>query len=95
MAILVSGGHVLNRSYTALERADILIESDRISAVGSVLEIWICRRRYVHGTSHALGLDVVLAAPSSAPCLDTEPVVRWLSVRPDSTTVPVHFNAHM
>ena len=39
MAILVSGGQVLNRSYTGLERADILIESDRISAVGGVLEV--------------------------------------------------------
>ena len=39
MTILVSGGHVLNRSYTALERADILIESDRIKAVGGVLEV--------------------------------------------------------
>ncbi len=37
MAILVHGGHVLNRSYTGLERADILIESDRINAVGNVL----------------------------------------------------------
>lgn len=39
MAIFVYGGHVLNRSYTALERADVLIEADRISAVGSALEI--------------------------------------------------------
>jgi len=38
MALIVSGGHVLNHSYTGLERADILIESDRISAVGNVLE---------------------------------------------------------
>ncbi len=34
---VVYGGHVLNRSYTGLERADILIESDRINAVGNVL----------------------------------------------------------
>ena len=39
MAILVHGGHVLNRSYTGLERADILIESDRINAVGGALEV--------------------------------------------------------
>lgn len=39
MTIFVSGGQVLNRSYTGLERADILIESDRISAVGGVLEV--------------------------------------------------------
>src|SRR3989442_14086849 len=39
MTILVSGGHVLNRSYTALERADILIESDCIKAVGGVLQV--------------------------------------------------------
>ena len=31
MALLVHGGHVLNSSYTALERADILIEADRIT----------------------------------------------------------------
>src|SRR5919202_867618 len=39
MAILVYGGQVLNHSHTGLERADILIESDRISAVGSVLAV--------------------------------------------------------
>src|SRR5262249_40052549 len=39
MAIFVSGGHVLNRSYAALERADILIESDRIQAVGGALAV--------------------------------------------------------
>ena len=39
MALLVHGGHVLNRSYTGLDRADILIESDRIQAVGDTLEI--------------------------------------------------------
>src|SRR5215831_7330499 len=37
MALLVHGGHVLNPSYTALERADILIEAERISAVGQAL----------------------------------------------------------
>src|SRR5438128_12520635 len=37
MALLVHGGHVLNSSYTALERADILIVADRISAVGQAL----------------------------------------------------------
>src|SRR5215510_8927905 len=37
MPLLVHGGHVLNSSYTALERADILIEADRISAVGQAL----------------------------------------------------------
>jgi len=37
MALLVHGGHVLNASYTALERADILIEADRIRAVGQAL----------------------------------------------------------
>ena len=37
MALLVHGGHVLNSSYTALERADILIEADRIRAVGQAL----------------------------------------------------------
>ena len=39
MALLVHGGHVLNASYTALERADILIEADRIQAVGQGLEV--------------------------------------------------------
>src|SRR5207249_617222 len=39
MALLVHGGHVLNPSYTALERADILIEADRIRAVGQGLEV--------------------------------------------------------
>ena len=37
MALLVHGGHVLNSSYTALERADLLIEADRIRAVGQAL----------------------------------------------------------
>ena len=37
MALLVHGGHVLNPSYTALEQADILIEADRIRAVGQAL----------------------------------------------------------
>ena len=37
MALLVHGGHILNSSYTALERADILIEADRIRAVGQAL----------------------------------------------------------
>ena len=45
MTILVSGGQVLNRSYTALERADMLIESDRISAVGLVAS-WRFRPRH-------------------------------------------------
>ena len=39
MALLVHSGHVLNRSYTGLERADILIEADRIQAVGDALEV--------------------------------------------------------
>jgi 5-methylthioadenosine/S-adenosylhomocysteine deaminase len=39
MALLVHGGHVLNPSYTALERADILIEAERISAVGQALAL--------------------------------------------------------
>ncbi len=39
MALLVHGGHVLTPSYTALERADILIEADRISAVGHALGV--------------------------------------------------------
>ena len=37
MVLLVHGGHVLNSSYTALERAEILIEADRIRAVGQAL----------------------------------------------------------
>lgn len=39
MALLVHGGHVLTPAYTALERADILIEADRISAVGHTLDV--------------------------------------------------------
>jgi len=39
MALFVHGGHVLTPSYTALERADILIEADRISAVGEALHV--------------------------------------------------------
>jgi guanine deaminase len=39
MALLVHGGHVLDASYTALERADILIAADRIQAVGQGLEV--------------------------------------------------------
>src|SRR6266487_6383622 len=38
MALLVHGGHVLTPSHTALERADILIEADRIRAVGAALD---------------------------------------------------------
>jgi 5-methylthioadenosine/S-adenosylhomocysteine deaminase len=38
MALFVQGGHVLTHAYTSLERADILIESDRITAVGNTLE---------------------------------------------------------
>lgn len=39
MALLVHGGHVLNRAYTGLERADVLIEADRIQAVGHALDV--------------------------------------------------------
>jgi cytosine/adenosine deaminase-related metal-dependent hydrolase len=37
MALLVHGGHVLTPSATALERADILLDADRIRAVGPAL----------------------------------------------------------
>jgi 5-methylthioadenosine/S-adenosylhomocysteine deaminase len=39
MTLLVHGGHVLNSDSMALERADILIAADRISAVGLALTV--------------------------------------------------------
>jgi guanine deaminase len=39
MALLVHGGHTLNHLCTALERADVLLEGDRISAVGRELAV--------------------------------------------------------
>src|SRR6266849_3221568 len=38
MALLVHGGHVLTPAYTALERADILIEADGMSGIGHTLD---------------------------------------------------------